>query len=103
MRNPFRNREMLRVYNGAIKTYEARHKNLFLSNGERRRSPNYGSSFAASFWNGYDGIGADRWDKVSRTWAAYAVWRAGRDIRRDEDEKAEIYRVLRNIRTLAAG
>lgn len=80
--NPFRTKYMRELYDAAIHAHQIQHKDLFLSDGCRRRSPNYGSSFASYFWHGYDGVNADKWDRSSRTWAAYAFWCAGRDVRR---------------------
>lgn len=79
--NKFRDKMMRSQYDAAMKAYQARHPNLFLRNGERRQNPNYGSSFAQSFWMGFDGIapGAGYIDKASRATVAYAYWRAGQD------------------------
>lgn len=96
MGNPFRNKMMRGCYDGAIKTYEANHRNLFLSDGRRRYQGCYGSSFATYFWKGYDGLadGLTRWDRSSKNTTGYAVWCAGRDVRRAEEEDKELRKIL---------
>lgn len=77
--NRFRNPILKREYASAYQRFETKHQSLFFSNGLRRRSPDFGSSFARSFWMGYDGIvdGAG-WDAESRKTLSYAHWCAGR-------------------------
>lgn len=82
--NRFRDPTMRAQYDAAVKAFEVKHRNLFMPNGERRRSPNMGSSFATYFWKGFDGapqVGIGNFtDADSRKTVAYAYWRAGQDM-----------------------
>lgn len=82
MNNRFKDPTMRREYDAAMQMFTTRHRNLFMTNGERRRSPNYGSSLATYFWGGFDGRTEGMFnfgDKASRNTVAYAHWRAGQD------------------------
>lgn len=77
MRNPFRDPAMKRIWDEATAAHAARAGTLFHPSGTR----NLGNGAGSSFWRGYDGTGADRWDRASKTTPSFAYWRAGRDIR----------------------
>ena len=82
MSNRFKDPTMHREYDAVMGMFETKHRNLFMDNGERRHSPNYGSSLATSFWGGFDGRAEGMFnfgDKASRNTLAYAHWRAGQD------------------------
>ena len=82
MANRFKDPGMRREYDGAMLAYNTKHKNLFLPNGERRKSPDLGSSFATFFWGGYDGFTVGMFNfesKGDRNTIAYAHYRAGQD------------------------
>jgi len=78
---------MRRNYAGAVKAFEIKHRDLFQPNGERKHSPNYGSSFAERFWAGYDHAYDDKWDKESRKTIGYTWYRAGQECRKAEESK----------------
>lgn len=81
--NHFRNRVMRAQYDGAVKAFEMKHRDLFLPDGTPRRTSNMtiGSSFASYFWHGYNGtlIGRGFTDAASREMLGYAIYRAGQD------------------------
>jgi hypothetical protein len=78
MSNRFRDPTMRQQYDGAMRAYKARHRDLF-----RDGRQFVGSSFANAFWDGFNGRrGPGRgWaaDAASRACIAYAYWRAGQD------------------------
>lgn len=79
MRNPFKNKARRESYDAVLKMYQDRHKTLFAKDGSR----NYGNSFAAHFWLGYDGKTrgqANYSDRASRETGGYVFYRAGQDI-----------------------
>ena len=90
-RNPFRDRTMRQNYDAAVKVYRMRHRDLFIpQTGERRRSGNYGSTFARCFWHGFDDVATpgERQDRAWRQTIGYAFWRAGRDLAKLENKTA---------------
>ena len=86
MKTPFRNATLRREYEAALLAFSVGHPSLFLPSGERRRSPDLGSSFATYFWGGFDGLtdGIYRMDADSKRRVCYAYYRAGADLRRKE-------------------
>jgi hypothetical protein len=74
---------MRREYDGAIRAFEMRARDLFLPDGARPPLGSCASSFATLFWRGYDGVAfGTGWDAVSRKTIGYAIWCAGRDLAR---------------------
>ena len=82
-RNPFRDREMRRIYDVMTGAYD-RKAGLWYPSGDRCCS----SAVATWFWRGYDGIRAGQWERTDKQLGIYAAWRAGRDARAREDAKA---------------
>lgn len=82
--NPFRNSVMRRSHDEAAQAYANRSKVLFLADGARNR----GNAIAGPFWNGFDGLQADKWDPASRKTLVYAYWRAGQDAARQPTANA---------------
>lgn len=79
----FKDKFMQTNYDAALVVYQTRHRDLFLPNGDRRRSPNLGSSFAQAFWAGYDGLTVGQYRYPKNT-LAYAYWKAGKDCAKRE-------------------
>lgn len=80
MGNRFKDPTLRREYDAVTEMWRTKHRNLFTQQGERRRSPDLGSSLATMFWLGFDGrvMGAG-WDAESKRTIGYAHWRAGQD------------------------
>ena len=75
MKNPFRTPTNRRTFDLWVKAYLERKKNLFHA-GRRHQ----GSSFAAAFWAGYDGLSVG--SRVpSRDMLAWPIYRAGQACR----------------------
>ena len=74
----FKDKFMRDNYEAALTVFRTRHRDLFLPSGERRRSPNLGSSFAQAFWGGYDNLCVGQYRYPKNT-LAYAYWKAGKD------------------------
>ncbi len=77
VRNPFKTKFMHENYAAAVKTYDDKHPSFIYANGKRC----VGSAWAGSFWRGFDGVQRN-WDRASKQSAAYAMWCAGRDIKK---------------------
>lgn len=80
VRNPFRDQFMRKSYDAAVQTYDTKHRNFIYPWGTRC----IGNAWATNFWRGYDGMQRN-WDKASKESPAYAMWCAGRDIRKAVD------------------
>lgn len=81
VRNPFKTGFMRRNYDGAIRTYDTKHHNfIYEASGTRC----VGNGWATNFWRGFDGLKLN-WDADSKQTASYAMWCAGRDIRKAID------------------
>ena len=80
MANRFKDKTLRNEYDALTLMYKTKHRNLFLESGDRRRSPNLGSTVATMFWQGFDGVVMGTgWDTESKKTLAYAYWRAGQD------------------------
>ena len=76
---------MRKEYDAAMFAFDTKHKNLFID-GERRQSPNLGSSMATAFWGGYEGMteGMFNFAAGSKNTLFYAYYRAGQDAKKKE-------------------
>lgn len=83
VRNPFRSKFMKQNFDAAIATYDKRHRNFIHVSGHRCT----GNSWATNFWRGYDLIELDY--SGSKDTAAYAMYRAGQEVRRVVDRLKE--------------
>jgi hypothetical protein len=81
VRNPFRQRDRKRHFDGMVKAYLTKHKNLVRADGSRHN----GNSWATYFWRGYDdSIPARAWDASSKEMMAYVTYCAGRAVAKAE-------------------
>lgn len=81
IRNPFRQRTLKATFDAVVHCYQTKHRDIWKEPGE----PRPGNAWANYFWRGYDGVSIPRWDSHSRSWPAYACFRAGQAVRKDED------------------
>ena len=80
IRNPFRDRTLKATFDIVVQCYVARHRDIWREPGAARP----GNAWANNFWRGYDGVHIPNWDAYSRGTPAYACFRAGQAVRRDE-------------------
>jgi hypothetical protein len=81
MMNPFRTASKRRQFQMLVDGYARGAPALFNPDGSR----NYGNSFIAHFWAGYDGIDGGRFrpsDIGYRTSGSYVFYRAGQECRK---------------------
>jgi len=85
MANRFKNSILRAEYNASMFAFDTKHQNLFI-NGERRQSPDLGSTFATFFWAGYDGKnqGMFKFDSTMKNTLSYAYYKAGIDARKKD-------------------
>lgn len=76
VRNPFRQQGKRQAFDDAVRMYNTKHANFFLSDGRPHRN----NSWAGMFWRGFAGITIGKWDRASRESLAYPTWCAGRAI-----------------------
>ena len=84
MPNRFQTPGLRKQYDVCVKMYKERERTLFYPDGNRC----VGSSIASYFWRGFDGVQLN-WDAASRQWFAYAAYRAGEDMKKDDDKALE--------------
>lgn len=81
MRNPFRAAIMRAQFDGLVRAYDTKHRDLITADGLRNR----GNGAAGPFWLGYDGLARERWNAASRKMIAWACYRAGEAVRQREE------------------
>ncbi len=86
MGNNFRNKAMRGQYDEFVRHFETRAKVLF-----HEGVPHRGNSWAGTFWGGYAGYdrGAFNFDAAAKKTLAYAIYRAGQDCRKADDQFAD--------------
>lgn len=82
MPNRFRNPTMRAQYDILVKAYNDKSVHLFHKDGSQKR----GSSIATYFWKGFNDTPTN-WCRESKTWVAYACFRAGQDMAEMEFDK----------------
>ncbi len=81
MTNPFRDKYKRANYDGVLRLYAMRHRDLFRPDGSRNTG-----SFYRDFWKGYDGaLDHLNWDRASKDMLAYVYYRAGKNTAQDEN------------------
>ncbi len=79
MPNRFKNKLLRIQYDKAVAAYKSNHHDLFHEDG----STNTMNAVGMNFWRGFNGtqLGAGFTDAESRSTLAYAVYRAGQDMK----------------------
>ena len=85
IRNPFRDRTLKGTFDAVVWCYQNKHRDIWKEPG----GPWPGNAWAKSFWHGYDGAYILRWDASSRNTPAYACFRAGQAVRKEEDRSKD--------------
>jgi len=79
VRNPFKIDMLRRQFDACLHCHEIKHRDLVRPDG----TPHRGNTIATWFWRGYEGV-KPNWDAGSRQSAAYAAFRAGQVVKKQE-------------------
>lgn len=89
MANRFKTPALRKQYDACVKCYRAKHRDVVRPDG----TPHRGNAWADNFWRGYESVPMN-WDAASRQTFAYACYRAGADMKKSDDEDAELRRAI---------
>lgn len=73
---PFKDPNKVKQFEGMVRLYNTKHRDLFLPDGIRRGPGTFGSSTASWFWKGYDGYMRG----PEKNSVAYVLFRVGQAI-----------------------
>jgi hypothetical protein len=79
--NPFRQKDRKRMFDGVVRAYLAKHRDIGTPDKRHR-----GNSIAGYFWRGYDNVRPEQWDRESREMMAYVSYRAGQEVAKAKPE-----------------
>ena len=73
VKSPFKDANKTKQFDGMVRLYNTKHRDLFLPEGVRRGPGRLGSSTASWFWKGYDGYPRG----PEKNSGVYVLYRAG--------------------------